>query len=74
MFRTFIDLCIKTADRMDYLITLVRLGIHDRLAGPMPELLTDRVIHEDTESLRQAFTSPDVDDPTPPLPRSGGFS
>lgn len=43
MLRRSVDLCSKTLDRSDYLITLARLSILDRLAGWMPEAPTDRI-------------------------------
>jgi hypothetical protein len=65
MVRVFADLCIKALDRVGYLTTLGRLRILDRLAGPMPERLTDQVIYEDTERLRQVFAEIDFDDHAP---------
>jgi hypothetical protein len=55
MFRVFADLCINAFDRVEYLTTLARLSILDRLAGPIPEPVTDRVIDEETERLPRAF-------------------
>jgi hypothetical protein len=42
------------ADRADYLVTLTRLWVLDRLA-PMPETPVDRAIREEGERLRKAF-------------------
>jgi hypothetical protein len=74
MFRVFADLCIKAADRVGYPTTLARLNILDRFAGPLLEPVTDRVINEEIERLRQAFASLGFDDRRPPAPRSGGSS
>jgi hypothetical protein len=46
MFRVAVNLCIKALDRADCLMTFARLSVLDWLAGPMPEPVTDRVIHE----------------------------
>lgn len=51
MFRVVVDLCIKALDRADYLITIARLGILDRLAGPLPETLADRIRARKAERL-----------------------
>jgi hypothetical protein len=37
MFRAALYRCAAALDRADCLITLLRLGVLDRLAGPMPE-------------------------------------
>lgn len=37
MFRVALYGCVAALDRIDYLITLMRLGVLDRFAGPMPE-------------------------------------
>ncbi len=47
-------LCAKLLDRADYLLTLARLTVLDRLA-PLPETPTDRAIREEGERLRKAF-------------------
>ncbi len=62
MFRRIIRICAEALDRADYLITLARLSIHDRIAGPLPETPTDRAIKEEEERLRQGL---DFSDPTP---------
>jgi hypothetical protein len=41
-------------DRADFLLTLARLWVLDRVA-PMPETPADRAIREDGERLRKAF-------------------
>lgn len=66
MFRALVDLCIKTADRLGYLTTLARLGILDRLAGPLPETPADRIRAEEAERLRNSFPNVDLGGPTPP--------
>jgi hypothetical protein len=72
MFRRIVDLGAKVIDRAGYAITLARLSILDRLAGPMPELPTDGVINEETERLRLAFAEFDRDNPVPrPRPFGG---
>jgi hypothetical protein len=38
MFRAALYRCAAALDRIDYLITLTRLGVLDRFAGPMLEL------------------------------------
>ena len=43
----------RVADKLDYLVTLVRLRILDALAGPLPERSADqRRARERIESLR----------------------
>ena len=37
MYRDTLRPCAKAFDRIDYLITLTRLGVLDRFAGPMCE-------------------------------------
>jgi hypothetical protein len=37
MFRAALCRCAAALDRVDYLITLTRLGVLDRFAGPMPQ-------------------------------------
>jgi hypothetical protein len=44
-------------------VTLARLSILDRLAGPTPETPTDTAIREQGERLRKAFSNVDFDDP-----------
>jgi hypothetical protein len=41
MFRAALFRCAAALDRADYLITLMRLSVLDRLAGPMPESPAD---------------------------------
>jgi hypothetical protein len=52
-------------DRADYLLTLARLTILDRLAGQLPETPTDRGIREEGERIRKAFPEIDFDHPNP---------
>jgi hypothetical protein len=59
MFRVFADLRIKALDRAGYLMTLARLRVLDRLAGPMPEPVTDQVAYEDTGRVRRALVEVD---------------
>lgn len=63
MFRRIIRICAEALDRADYLMTLARLSILDRLAGPMPDTPTDLAIKEEEERLRQAFPQVYFDDP-----------
>jgi hypothetical protein len=49
-------------ERADYLLTLARLWLLDRLA-PMPETPVDRAIREEGERLRRAFPTIDFDNP-----------
>jgi hypothetical protein len=37
MFRPILDCFVKVLDHADYAITLARLSVHDRIAGPMTE-------------------------------------
>lgn len=55
MFRHTADLCARALNRPDYLFTLARRSVLDRLAGPMPERLTDQLIYEDTESCAKRW-------------------
>jgi hypothetical protein len=45
----------RVADKLDYLVTLVRLCILDALAGRLPETPADRCREQDRERLRKAF-------------------
>jgi hypothetical protein len=63
MFRRIGDILVKVLNHADYLITLARLSILDRLAGPPPETPTDTAIREQGERLRKAFPQFDFDDP-----------
>jgi hypothetical protein len=45
---------VRGLDRADYLLTLARLTVLDRLS-PMPETAVDRAIREEGERLRKAF-------------------
>ncbi len=56
-------------DNTAHLLTLARLRLHDRIAGPPPETPLDRSIREEGERLRKAFPKADFDDPTPRRPR-----
>jgi hypothetical protein len=51
----------KALDRADYVITLARLSILDRLAGPPPETPTDTATREHCERVRTAFPQVDFD-------------
>jgi hypothetical protein len=53
----------KAFDRIAYVITLARLSILDRLAGPPSETSTDIAIREHGERLRNAFPQADFDNP-----------
>ena len=53
----------KVSDRADCVITLARLSILDRLAGPPLETPTDTAIREQGERSRKAFPQVDFDDP-----------
>ena len=55
MFRRMVDLSAKAIDRADYLSTLARLSILDRLARQMPESPVDRIRTEEAERLRQGI-------------------
>ena len=46
-------------DRLDYLLTLVRLRLLDALAGPLPETLADQQRQRDHEVIKKAF--PDIE-------------
>jgi hypothetical protein len=48
-------LAYAALDRVDYLLTLVRLTVFDWLAGAPPETPTDRAIREQGERIRKAF-------------------
>jgi hypothetical protein len=63
MFRRPTLLCATVRDRADYAVTLARLSILDRFAGPPPETPPDRAIREQGERLREAFPRVDFDDP-----------
>ncbi len=56
-------LCAELLDRADYMLTLARLTVLDRLAGSPPETPTDRAIREEGERLRKAFPEIDFDRP-----------
>jgi hypothetical protein len=58
-------------DRADYLLTLARLSVLDRLA-PLPKTPVDRAIREEGERLRKAFPTIDFDNPGPRASRSDG--
>jgi hypothetical protein len=49
-------------DWADYMLTVARLWVLDRLA-PMPETPVDRAIREEGERLRKAFPAIDFDNP-----------
>jgi hypothetical protein len=45
----------RVADKLDYLVTLVRLRILDWLAGPLPETRADQQRKHDRERIERAF-------------------
>jgi hypothetical protein len=55
----------RIAGLADYTLTVARLWLLDRVAGPDPETPTDRAIREEGERLRRAFPQIDFDDPSP---------
>jgi hypothetical protein len=63
MFSRVVHLCARAFDRAGYLITLARLTVLDRFAGPMPETPADQIRAEKAET----FPKGNFDDPTPPL-------
>jgi len=42
-------------DRLDYLLTLVRLRLLDALAGPLPETPADQQRQRDHEVIKKVF-------------------
>jgi hypothetical protein len=48
-------LAAELTDRVDYVLTLVRLTVLDWLAAPPPETPEDRAIRDEGERLRRAF-------------------
>jgi hypothetical protein len=62
MFRRLIYAAL---DNAAHLMTLARLRLYDRIAGPAPETPTDRAIREEGERLRKALPKVDFDNPTP---------
>ena len=60
-----------TVDRADYLLTVARLWVLDRLFPPQ-ETPVDRAIREEGERLRRAFPTIDFDHPGPRRSRSSG--
>jgi hypothetical protein len=67
MFRTALHFCAVTFDRADYLITLARLSLLDRFAGPMPETPQRRISAVKARSVREAFPAVAIDSPTTEL-------
>jgi hypothetical protein len=53
----------RVADKLDYLVTLVRLRILDALAGPLPETPADRQRARDRERIERAFPEIYRDEP-----------
>jgi hypothetical protein len=45
----------RVADQLDYLVTLARLRILDKLAGPLPETPADRQRQRDSERIKRTF-------------------
>jgi hypothetical protein len=45
----------RMADDLDYLVTLLRLRILDRLAGPLPETPSDQQRARDRERIKERF-------------------
>jgi hypothetical protein len=52
-------------DNAAHLLMLVRLRLHDWIAGPPPETPTDHAIREEGEQVRKAFPEIDFVDPVP---------
>jgi hypothetical protein len=55
MFRDVLRRCAEALDRVIYLVTIVRLGAFDWLAGPYPETPADRIRAKDAKRLQDAF-------------------
>jgi hypothetical protein len=55
MFRAVLRRCAEALDCTIYLVTIVRLGAFDWLAGPYPETPADRIGAKDAKRLREAF-------------------
>lgn len=61
----------ELVDRVAYAITLARLWMYDRIAGPLPETLADVIRERKMEQLQRAFPDVDVDGTGPQRGRKG---